>query len=253
MYTREQLTAQIAALGIKPNDTLMIHSSMKAIGEVEGGADTVLDVFMDYLGDEGLLLLPTHSWATMKAEHPVFDPEEEPSCVGILTNLFRKRPGVIRSLHPTHSVAAYGKHAAAYTAGEENFNTPCPPTGCWGRLSDVGAKILFLGCPMARNTFIHSVEEKYDIPNRLTPFFFDFSIRMPDGTLKPYPMRGHQAPCGDISRFYGKLETEFISRGAAYRGTFGDAACILGDAKKMEEITGEHLLEDPDFFLDEKG
>ena len=96
MFTKEELKEQIAALGIQPTDTLLIHSSMKAVGEVEGGADTVLDAFSEYL-KEGLLILPTHTWAQMNSEYNVFDVVNEPSCVGILTELFRKRPGVVRS------------------------------------------------------------------------------------------------------------------------------------------------------------
>lgn len=60
-------------------------------------------------------------------DHPVFDSKKEPSCVGILTNLFMKRAGVVRSLHPTHSMAGFGKNAAEYLAGEEYRNTPCTP------------------------------------------------------------------------------------------------------------------------------
>ena len=45
MYTKDQLKEQIKRLGIRPDDTLLVHSSMKAVGEVEGGADTVLDAF----------------------------------------------------------------------------------------------------------------------------------------------------------------------------------------------------------------
>lgn len=125
MFTKEQLKEQIAALGIQPTDTLLIHSSMKAIGEVEGGAHTVLDAFSEYL-NEGLLILPTHTWWQINSEYNVFDVVNEPSCVGILTELFRKRPGVVRSWHPTHSVAALGKDAEDYVRGEEQFDTPCP-------------------------------------------------------------------------------------------------------------------------------
>lgn len=68
---------------------------------------------------KGLLLLPTHTWKTINAENPVFDVDNEPACVGILPNLFLKRPGVIRSLHPTHSMAGYGKDAASYLDGKK--------------------------------------------------------------------------------------------------------------------------------------
>ena len=61
----------IKNMGIKNNDTLLIHSSMKAIGQVEGGAETVLDAFMEYL-EKGLLILPTHSWNNINEKNNVF-------------------------------------------------------------------------------------------------------------------------------------------------------------------------------------
>ncbi len=67
MHSKQSLLEQIKVLGIKPQDTLLIHSSMKAIGEVDGGADTVLDAFSEYLAP-GLLVLPTHTWRQINAE-----------------------------------------------------------------------------------------------------------------------------------------------------------------------------------------
>lgn len=101
MHTKESLKKQLAAMGLTGEETILIHSSMKAIGETQKGADTVLDALMEFF-EKGLLLLPTHTWKTINAENPVFDVDNEPACVGILPNLFLKRPGVIRSLHPTH-------------------------------------------------------------------------------------------------------------------------------------------------------
>ena len=145
LYSKNDIINSIINIGIKSTDTLLVHSSMKSIGKVENGADSVLDAFMEYM-KEGLLIFPTYTWKQMNDEYNIFNPETEPSCVGILSNIFRKRPGVIRSLHPTHSVAAYGEDAADYTSGEEKWDTPCPRGGCWGKLYDRKAKILFLGC-----------------------------------------------------------------------------------------------------------
>ena len=171
-YTKKQLTDMIRRMGIQPDDSVMIHASMKSIGNVEGGADTVLDAWMEYLS-EGLFMMPAHTWAQMGPDCRVFDPQSMPSCVGLLTNLFRMRPGVVRSLHPTHSIAAYGKGAKDYIAGEETVDTPCHPDGCWGRLENIGAKILLIGVGHERNTFIHSVEESMKFLSvRLTVLFF---------------------------------------------------------------------------------
>ena len=94
MYTKEQLKKQVENMGLTGEETILIHSSMKSIGEVEGGADTVLDAWIEYFG-HGLLLLPTHTWKNINADSPVYNPKETPSCVGLLTNMFLKRDGVI--------------------------------------------------------------------------------------------------------------------------------------------------------------
>ena len=68
-YTKKQLTDMIRRMGIQPDDSVMIHASMKSIGNVEGGADTVLDAWMEYLS-EGLFMMPAVS-LTPKACLPV--------------------------------------------------------------------------------------------------------------------------------------------------------------------------------------
>ncbi len=101
MYTKAELKQQLQNAGLTGKETILIHSSMKAIGEVESGADTVLDAWMEYFAD-GLLLLPTHTWANVNAEHPVYDYRSTPSCVGLLTNLFRleSRRSKVSPSHP---------------------------------------------------------------------------------------------------------------------------------------------------------
>ncbi|HHU74900.1 MAG TPA: AAC(3) family N-acetyltransferase [Clostridiales bacterium] len=251
MYTIQDIIKGIIELGIKPTDTLLIHSSMKAIGEVEGGADTVLDAFIEYMKD-GLLIFPTHTWAQMSDEYSVFNPLTEPSCVGLLTNLFMKRPGVVRSWHPTHSVAALGKDAASYVEGDYHWDTPCPREGCWGKLYDRKAKILFLGCTMIRNTYLHSVEEWNDIPNRLSEKRINLTIQTPDGRMIERPVYRHHNPGGAVSDSYAKMEKPFLHTGIAKKGYIGDAACLLGDAVGMGDLTSDYLKRKPDLFSDQE-
>lgn len=249
MYTKEQLKQQIANLGVHGNDTLLLHSSMKSIGKVDGGADTVLDAFSEYLR-QGLLVLPTHTWEQINETHNVFDVLHEPSCVGVLTNLFRQRPGVVRSWHPTHSVAALGDDAIAFTQGEEDIDTPCAREGCWGKLYDRKAKVLFVGVDLSRNTIIHGVEEWAGVPRRLTDDHTLFRIRTPDGRLLDRPSRRHSSPISDLSGNYVKLTKPLLERGIAKQGKFGDATSIVVEVASMVEITLEFLVRNPDLFLD---
>ncbi len=250
MYTKNEILSALRAMEIRKGDTLMVHSSVKSVGKLEHRADDIIDALMEAVGEEGLLLTPCHTWAQMGANHNVFDPETEPSCVGALPDVFRKRPGVVRSLHPTHSVNAWGRDAAEYAAGEEKAVTPCPRNGCWGKLYDRRAKILLLGCGLNRNTFIHSVEEWADVPLRFTEQPVGFVIRTKEEDIPVQVYRHFNASCPHISENFVKLFHPFLDNGAMIKGKVGDAYCLLGDAVGMAEITLSLLKEDIQLLSD---
>lgn len=281
-YNKQQLKDQLKSMGLKGDETILIHSSMKSIGEVDGGADTVLDAWMEYFKD-GLLLLPTHTWKTVNADNPVYNPQTTPSCVGLLTNMFMKRDGVIRSLHPTHSMAGYGKSAAEYLAGEEYNNTPCTPGGCYDRLRDAGGKVLLVGVGHERNTYIHSVEEVLNVPNRLSDMPMELVIELlkedednknkklphynrADGwkkcidsnggydnnnklCRKVYVRKHYNAQQPHISEDFVKLNQIFLDSGVVKKVKFGDADSLLCDAKGMFNVVRQVIAPDPECIV----
>lgn len=281
-YNKQQLKDQLKSMGLKGDETILIHSSMKSIGEVDGGADTVLDAWMEYFKD-GLLLLPTHTWKTVNADNPVYNPQTTPSCVGLLTNMFMKREGVIRSIHPTHSMAGYGKNAAEYLAGEEYNNTPCTPGGCYDRLKDAGGKVLLVGVGHERNTYIHSVEEVLNVPNRLSDMPMELVIELlkedkdnknkklphynrADGwkkcidsnggydnnnklCRKVYVRKHYNAQQPHISEDFVKLNQIFLDSGVVKKVKFGDADSLLCDAKGMFNVVRQVIAPDPECIV----
>lgn len=247
MYTKESLLRQLEEAKIPREGTVLMHSSMKSIGQVDGGADTVLDALSDYMKD-GLLVLPAHTWSYINGDNPRFSVEASPSCVGILTELFRKRPGVIRSLHPTHSVAALGREAADFVEGAERYDTPCHRESPWGKLLDRKATILLVGVDLKRNTFIHGIEEWVDIPGRLTDGHEALVTVLPDGTEIPVPSRRH---CGlSWSLHFWKVERVLERAGAIRRSRLGDALMWVCDAERLTEVLSAMLRDNPDLFSD---
>jgi aminoglycoside 3-N-acetyltransferase len=244
MYTKQDLLDHLKQLGIDGNGTLLVHSSMKSIGQVEGGADTVLDALSEYM-ENGLLVFPTHTWSYIKAENPRFFVNDSPSCVGLLTELFRKRPGVVRSWHPTHSVAALGKGARELVAGNENFDTPCARGSSWGKLLDQKATILLIGVDLRRCTYIHGVEEWLDIPGRLTDEHEKLYTVLPNKTEISVPQRRH---IGHTSEKYGRVEEVFLENQVMYKGQFGDAITRVCNTEKMTDLLNQILKEDPGKF-----
>ncbi|MFD2117479.1 AAC(3) family N-acetyltransferase [Paenibacillus yanchengensis] len=247
MHTSDSLLQQLEEAGIDRTGTLLMHSSMKQIGDVDGGADTVLDVLSEYMKD-GLLVLPTHTWRDINPDNPRYYVETSPVCVGILPELFRKRSGVHRSLHPTHSVAALGTDAEQFVAGDERWDTPCHRNSAWGRLLDRQATIILVGVDQKRNTFIHGIEEWVDIPGRMTDDHQMLITVLPDGTEISVPSRRH---CGlSWSEHFWKVEQLLEQQGAIYRAQLGDALMWVCDTVKLTEQISELLHKYPDLFSD---
>ncbi|HEY3321024.1 MAG TPA: AAC(3) family N-acetyltransferase [Planctomycetota bacterium] len=117
VLTRANLESQLRdRAGIRAGDVLIVHSSMKSLGPIEGGPETVVAALQNVVTESGTLLMPAFS-----APQPdgVFRLLETPSRTGLITETFRRSSGVLRSHHPTHSVAAWGRQAVEFISGHD--------------------------------------------------------------------------------------------------------------------------------------
>ena len=157
MLTKSELKEQLRGIGVDEGMDLMMHSSLKRVGKVDGGADAIIDALLEILGSDGTLMMSTVSGA-VTPQQPVFHVRYTPSSVGALSNVFRLRDGAVRSLHPVHSLAAMGPKAEFYTEKHLECNTPWSSDSPYGRLMRNGVKILFYGVDFACNTCLHALE-----------------------------------------------------------------------------------------------
>jgi len=235
VFTREHLKTQLKTMGLRPDDTVMIHTAFRAVGPVEGGLTGFLDAFCEYLA-EGLFLVPTHTWASVGEQQPVYDVRAAIPCIGAVPRAAAFREDGIRSLHPSHSIWAHGKGAADFIKNEENAGSPAPPGFCWDRLGDMGAKLLLIGVGNDRNTFIHAIDERAGLPDRLGKPF-EVTIVDHDGNRLRRPLRRHRcSKVPDPSRFYVNFEKPLVELGAQTFGTLGNATVRIVDAKACREI-----------------
>lgn len=250
MHTFSSLTGDLQKAGFQCTDTLLVHSSMKSIGNVQGGADTVLDVLMEYFGREGLLVFPTLTYDIYGQEKMLFSPEKTPSVVGLLTEMFRKRENVVRSLHPTHSVAAYGRDAEKFCEGHDRFSTPCAARSPWGKLYDRKAKILFIGTKsIGCSTFFHGVEEFLPVPGMFEKDPYTLILEHPEGVFTSIPSYRHN---GHHNKYYSLMDPVLREKGLLKNVSFGDARCFLiDDAQKSADLILSLLKENPFFFTEE--
>ncbi len=159
--TREDIAYGAHLAGVRRGDVILMHSALSAIGEVEGGADAVIDGLMDVIGEDGALAVST---LTYYPNGPRFDVETTATNVGIIAETLRKRPGAIRSLNPTHSIAAIGGKAEYLCKDHELCETVCGEGSPYTKLRDMGGKVALLGVDMNRNTTLHSIEDLSDAP-----------------------------------------------------------------------------------------
>ncbi len=272
MYSKQDFIEEFKKLGLKPTDTVFVHSSYKKIaGDVgiEGGAQTVLDAFIEYFGNEGLVVFPAMSWKLGylvndegQTRNPALGEAEgfyeygshfdvrttTCSYLGILPELFRQKDGVIRSICPTSSVAAFGPDAKEFCDGHQDAETPLNWNSPWGKLYERKAKILFLGTGMACNTFMHVIEEYAEVPNLLVPYIWKYTATDYDGNNYKIEFKRHEP---GHNHYYEKVEPELVEKGIAKRVTFGSAASHLVDAFEETNYMVKRLKETPELFMHE--
>ena len=94
-------------------------------------------------------------WALV---HPVVDLRRTPSRMGLVSEIFRRSPDVVRSVHPTHPVAAWGERAKLLVAGHSEAGTPCGAGSPYHRLLEFDGRIVMLGADVTSLTFFHTAE-----------------------------------------------------------------------------------------------
>ncbi len=233
-YQKDDLIRHIRALGIENTDTVMVHTSLKSIGEIDPGDTTTAEVFMEALREclpEGLLLIPTHTWATIREDGQEFSVTDSQPCIGAVPSAAVKLAAAgegLRSLHPTHSVVAFGKCAAEYIAADAQACTPAPWSGSFGKLYESGGKILLVGVDQGRNTFFHAVDEFLNIPDRLTEQPVQLTVRDRDGNVTARRLYRHKRSMSD---YYMNYEPALVHMGAVRFGKIGDAVVRVCDAR----------------------
>ncbi|MER5434531.1 AAC(3) family N-acetyltransferase [Streptomyces sp. NPDC002588] len=182
LVTRETLTAQLRALGVEPGEILLVHSSMRALGWVCGGAVAVVRGLLDAIGPDGTLVVPTQTgdlsdpaewrrppvpeewWETIRVTMPAYDPLVTPSRgTGVIPETLRTWPGALRSAHPQTSFAALGPRAAEIVDGHAP-DCRLGERSPLARLERLGARVLLLGAGYGTCTSFHLAEYRIPAP-----------------------------------------------------------------------------------------
>jgi aminoglycoside 3-N-acetyltransferase len=160
---------------------LIIHSSLSKIGWITGGPVTVIYALMDVITDQGTIIMPAHSgdysnpedWSNppvpeewvddIKKNMSAFRKEITPTRgIGIIPEIFRTFPDVLRSNHPCFSFTAWGKNAK-YITNAHSLDYGLGDNSPLGNLYNLDGYILLLGVNYDRNTSFHLSEVRSDV------------------------------------------------------------------------------------------
>lgn len=182
--TVDSMTSDLRTLGVVDGDVLIVHSSLSSLGWVAGGAHAVVLALLTAVGDDGTVVVPTHStgltdpseWQNppvppewidvIRRSMPAFDRALTPTrSMGAIPECLRGHPRAIRSDHPTMSFTAVG-HDAEQIVGEHPVQPELGETSPLGRLNDLDARILLLGVGHANDTSLHLAEHRAHWPDK---------------------------------------------------------------------------------------
>ena len=162
----------------------MVHTSLSSMGDVCGGAPTVIEALLEAVGSEGTIMMPTQSWKNLDPEvgvHPEVSEDEwkvirdnwrlyykhttPTQTMGAVAELFRQWPGSLRSDHPARSVSANGRHVAYLTENHDLSNIFGDGSPI-GRLYELDGYVLLIGVGYDKNTSLHLADARADYPSK---------------------------------------------------------------------------------------
>lgn len=183
---KQDILAALSEVGVRKGQAIMVHTSLRSLGFVCGGAQVVIEALTEAVGSEGTIMMPAQSrknldpasgvhweepeswWSLIRENWPAYDKDITPTnTMGAVAEMFRRWPGALRSDHPARSVAAWGKHAGYLTAGHDLSNIFGDGSPI-GKLYQLDGLVLLLGVGYDKNTSLHLADARAEFPGKHT-------------------------------------------------------------------------------------
>lgn len=252
---KKMIKDSLEKLGIKKGDTLLVHSSLSAVGYITGGEDAVIDAFVECVGEEGTVMMPTFTRSYIMFEGDVnkrndFRPFNPSNLKNIWTGkipvAMLKRDNASRSAHATHSWCAIGKKAEECLGEQGLLDPPTSQTSPLAKALEQNGKVVFFGCSPASNTFLHYLEYVSD-----SAFLQNAVVKVEDekGKLKTEVIHKHVLGHRDYY-LNAKFYKEAIKRGLCIKQeAFGVDSIYTIDLRELYDIGIEIIKENPNITL----
>lgn len=236
-YTKEQIKEQLSSFRIPRGAAVIVHSALRCVGSVEGGAEGLFDLILEHiLSNDGVLCVPTHTWDKAADGAISLDLTKKECCLGAFSQIALSKGGT-RTENPTHSMVLFGEkeRVEALAQLERAVNFPTAKDGAYAELAK-GGYVLLVGVDQSKNTFLHAADEILGVHNRWEKGRYSVGIKYPSGEVSMREWRMFDETRGDISHLFPKLETAFRYHGCIKDGFIGNAPTELCSAEGMLEV-----------------
>jgi aminoglycoside 3-N-acetyltransferase len=252
LYSREELANDLRKLGIRAADTVMLHASVRAVGEVAGGPDQIHLAFKDALTAEGTLMMyascPRYydevgrGNLTKEKEREIL--EKLPAFDALAARSARDNGTLVEFLR-TYADSRVNRHVARFVFwGEqaEHLMSSQPWNYALGSDSPLepflrlNGKIVLLGSDHDAVTFLHYVEHVADIPGKRT-VHYQVPV-MEDGRrvwrdMEEFDTSGDGVHANWPDRCFAKIGDSLLGEVGTKGGRVGDAMTYILSAREL--------------------
>lgn len=213
-------------LGVREGSVLFIHSSIDALN-IQFSVYRLFEILLESVGDSGTLVFPawhfTYRAEDYLAKDLVFDVKRSPSVLGLLSEIARRYPSAVRSIHPINSIVAIGRNADDIVGEHGESIYPCDESSPYYKMMKYKGIIIGIGVDTNFISFVHCPEDvlksKFPIKTRLDKVY-DAKVKMPDGSVKIVKtLVAHpQIKNNDITAFMNKYVNKSVCENFRIRG-----------------------------------
>jgi aminoglycoside 3-N-acetyltransferase len=244
-YAGPDLLVRLRLLGIRPGDSIMVHCAYGEEFGFRGSMSDLIAVFREAVGPDGHLWMVSMPYSGSASEYlaqgRLFDVRKTPSAMGLITEAFRRQPGVQRSANPMHPVLVAGPDAATLVAGHEHCVHSCGPGTPFERLLQRSGKVIFFNTTLKHFTFFHYLEHRVA---GLLPFplyrepAFKADVNDAAGVRIQVPVHGYSAEA--MARRRDTILHEWLeARGVVRRTRIGATRLLAVDLQQVVQAFDE--------------
>ncbi|MFC5407534.1 AAC(3) family N-acetyltransferase [Cohnella soli] len=252
VVTQEEMIRAFSQAGIVPSEIVLTHSSLKSLGDVQGGPLSVIDALKATVSNKGTVVFPSLVQRDFANAYRNWDREKSPSDVGLISETFRLLPDSLRSDQATHSVTAWGRQAEELTNSHSAYGPRMGVFGdyCfsysspWQKMYHENARILFIGVDLVYNTFKHFAEYV------LVEYYCGLITDSRRKCVAMSKLATHDKP--GVWPFHEGLKTQAMleERGLVSHAACGNAALISVKAQDYVDLALEAFKADPAHWFD---